>query len=154
LILPERAEAPAADGLQPLRRGVYIWSGSGRPPMDDALLLDLAAAALPDWVLSAFADPVLAQAYMELVERFMPLHQALQHDLLDPLDSAAARCALIHSWRRLALRHPAVPTSMLPPDWPEAETRQFARKVYQQLARPVAKWQAENLPVEAEGACA
>lgn len=152
LILPERADVPTGTDLQPLRKGVYVWSGTGAPAYDDALVLDLSDATLPDWVISAFADPMLAKAHLDLKNRFTPLHQALQSDLLDPLESAAARCALIHAWRRLALRHPTVPTKVLPHDWPEAETRQFVRKVYQQLARPVAKWQAENLPVETEGA--
>lgn len=152
VIFPERADPPTTDGLMLLRRGVYLSSGPDAPTNDGTLVLDLATAALPDWVSDQFADSVLAQAHLDLVHSFRPLHNALQRDLLDPLDSASARCALVHAWRRLALRHQAVPTSLLPVDWPEPETRQFVRKVYQQLARPVAKWQAENLPIEAEGA--
>lgn len=152
VILAERSEALNIAGMMALRRGVYLWSGLGTPPVDGALVLDLGDATLPDWVVAQFADQDLASAHLDLERRFAPLHQALQRDLLDPVDSAAARTALIHAWRRLALRHPQVPSSMLPEDWPEPDTRQFVRQVYQQLARPVAKWQAEHLPVQAEGA--
>ena len=154
LIWPDRAEPPDLDRLLPVRRGVKLWTG-GKPLPEiatEALVVDLTDKPLPEWAITQFADPDLAAAHHRLAERFAPLHKALEGDALNPLDSAAARVALTHAWRRLALRHPLVPDSILPTDWPEPDTRRFVRTVYRQLARPVATWQAEHLPVTVEGA--
>jgi phenylacetic acid degradation operon negative regulatory protein len=46
-----------------------------------------------------------------------PLVEALDHgEEPEPLDALALRTLLIHEWRRIVLRSPALPAALLPPD--------------------------------------
>lgn len=86
----------------------------------------LAAAA---WKL----DPI-AQHYRGFVDRFTPLDNALaKRMLVEGDDALVARVLLIHEFRRIVLRDPGLPAALLPADWPGAEARQMAARLYQKL---------------------
>lgn len=151
LIMPEGRETISHQGLLPLRRGVFLWTGSSdaatrlwpeslQLPLDDT-------GRLPSWVPGAIAPPGAAMAMTELQASFRPLADTVEKGAtMAPLTAAAARTALIHAWRRIALRHPEVPDRLLPDNWPEAETRRFVMTLHAALSPAVELWQTEALP--------
>ena len=92
-----------------------------RPPW--AAARGVAAAA---WKLAP-----IATAYRGFIARYTPLagSRAPKGD-----DALVARTLLIHDFRRVVLRDPALPAALLPADWPEPEARALAARIYRQVA--------------------
>lgn len=72
----------------------------------------------PAWVKDAVSPP-------ELHDQFRALKAALAGEdlfhkaaILPALDAMTARILIAHFWRRLILRHPFLPESFVPADWP------------------------------------
>lgn len=66
--------------------------------------------------------------------------KALEQDIADPLDAAAARLLLIHRWRRIVLRFPDFPPELLPEDTPLANPRLAVAKTYADLRLATETW--------------
>ena len=93
----------------------------------------------PAIAAAAFNLAPLAASYRDFVERFAPLDRSLAAGAtLDPADALIARVMLIHEFRRIVLRDPALPRALLPADWPGAVSRGLAGRIYRRLA-PVAE---------------
>src|SRR6266566_5231609 len=74
--------------------------------------------------------PAVAAAAFE----FAPLDRSLAAGgVLDPGDALVARVLLIHEFRRIVLRDPALPRRLLPADWPGATSRALAGRIYRRL---------------------
>jgi phenylacetic acid degradation operon negative regulatory protein len=50
------------------------------------------------------------------------------------------RILLIHDWRRIVLRHPALPRAMLPEDWPGLRALDLVSSVYRQALAGSERW--------------
>ena len=76
---------------------------------------------------------------------YLPVRDALEATP-DPVpeDAMALRCLMIHEWRRLALRVPAIPALLLPPDDPEPETRALIAAIYARILAPSEAWLDAN----------
>jgi phenylacetic acid degradation operon negative regulatory protein len=59
----------------------------------------------------------LALSYQRFVEELTPVVEAAGDDATDE-QSFAARSRLVHVWRQFLFSDPALPTSLLPADWP------------------------------------
>ena len=143
VIVPEGSEMQSDPGLIPLRRGVFLQIGkTGAKRRAQAIDLTLnPGVKLPEWAVRAVPPPGLEMAMGLLVDTFSPLNAALvQGQSVEPLTAAAARTALIHAWRRIALRHPLVPDMFLPGDWPEASCRRFVMELHERLSPGVQAW--------------
>lgn len=79
----------------------------------------------------------LANEYRQLISRFKPL---MKRTPADGLDAMAARCLLIHSWRRVLLRTPALASTIMPPDWPQSECHLLTAELYQRLLPASSDW--------------
>ena len=148
VILPDGADPPDTTDLMPLRRGVMLWTGTGHLPdrlRQDALITEGRIDRVPDWVREAVAPSDLASHYRALMQRFGDLERALGDGALPSLDSAVARVLLIHSWRRVALRHPFVTDDLLPEDWPEPQCRQFVGTLHAKLTIAAKPWLDDTL---------
>jgi phenylacetic acid degradation operon negative regulatory protein len=76
----------------------------------------------------------LAASYREFATRFSPLERSLAvGEMLGPADALVARVLLIHEFRRIVLRDPALPRELLPPDWPGPASRALAGSIYRRL---------------------
>src|SRR5690606_8144042 len=75
-------------------------------------------------------------AYRSFLMRFGPLEAEFGHTLPDPASALVARTLLIHAFRRVVLRDPALPAALLPADWPGGSARALAGRLYRQLAPP------------------
>lgn len=102
-----------------------IVAGSGGP--------DPAARALIErlWDLKA-----LGRAWSDFAKRLRPLAR----ELGDPAAALRARLILIHEFRRVALRDPGLPASLLPRDWPGACARRTVAALYRRLLPASEAW--------------
>lgn len=66
--------------------------------------------------------------------------KALEGEVCDPLDAAAARLLLIHRWRRIVLRFPEVPVDLMPTDSPLSDPRGAVARVYKRIAPATEVW--------------
>jgi phenylacetic acid degradation operon negative regulatory protein len=119
-ILPETAQmtpsALVARGFVMLFPRTFIGPADARAP-DDALCL--AGDAVPNWVRADIAPLNLSGEYQTLHDALSDIITDLPRaDDLSALQVAALRCLIVHNWRRLVLRHPALPRALVDEDWP------------------------------------
>jgi phenylacetic acid degradation operon negative regulatory protein len=90
--------------------------------------------ALADAIRTAWDLERLERDYRAFLERFQPILSALQlrpGGELDPEQCFVVRTLLIHEYRRVILRDPLLPDSLLPRHWPGSAARQLCRDLYQ-----------------------
>ncbi|WP_185219087.1 phenylacetic acid degradation operon negative regulatory protein PaaX [Paraburkholderia dinghuensis] len=77
----------------------------------------------------------LSGMYTEFVSRYQPILGQLRdsHDALDDESAFLLRLLLIHDYRRLLLRDPALPDVLLPADWPGQHARLVCKEIYRRL---------------------
>lgn len=77
----------------------------------------------------------LAVQYETFLARFLPVQEALAEDG-DPDGETAfmLRTLLIHDYRRILLKDPALPLALLPQDWPGRRAALTTRDIYCRLA--------------------
>jgi phenylacetic acid degradation operon negative regulatory protein len=119
-----------------LQSGDYLALGHqailapGPLPADHQGLLgvETGAVALPEWLRAQICPQDVLAACNGLHAAFKAVAQVLQTG--GPLradERAALRALVVHSWRRVILRHPDLPQQFFPRDWLGAECRvQFA----------------------------
>ncbi|WP_425417887.1 PaaX family transcriptional regulator [Oricola indica] len=83
----------------------------------------------------------VAEAVGIFIDTLKPLAAALDAGQQPgPLDAMALRTLVIHEWRRIVLRAPALPVELLPPSWPALEGRVRLGAVYGKLADASERW--------------
>lgn len=83
----------------------------------------------------------VADAVADFLESLRPLEALLDRgEEPAPLDAIALRTLLIHQWRRIVLRAPALPIDLLPPSWPALEGRMRLKEVYARLVPASEEW--------------
>jgi phenylacetic acid degradation operon negative regulatory protein len=63
---------------------------------------------------------------------------------LSPGDAMAARTLLLHDWRRIVLRDPALPDALLPAGWIGHKARKLVRQTYHDLLHGSENWLNDN----------
>ena len=140
----------AMAGFVPLAPGAWLGPGPAPHDLDPRLFtLDGGAVRLPAWLSGTLMPRDLAEAY-ERFDAILARVTALladQTDGLGPLDRAALRILLVHGWRRLVLRHPDLPDSFYPTDWPARQARGRVHTLLDQLGEPSISELADAMPV-------
>lgn len=89
-----------------------------------------------DMVQKAWNLSDLALSYEGFLHKYEPIRDALlaqgQEDLTEE-NAFLVRTLLIHDVRRLLLRDPQLPESLLPPTWPGSRARLLCRDLYRKL---------------------
>jgi phenylacetic acid degradation operon negative regulatory protein len=89
-----------------------------------------------DMVQKAWNLESLALSYDGFLQKYQPIRDALvtsgQEDMADE-SAFLIRTLLIHDVRRLLLRDPQLPESLLPSDWPGSRARHLCRDLYRRL---------------------
>jgi phenylacetic acid degradation operon negative regulatory protein len=112
-----------ADPPSPLADQMGVFFVTALPGASDSRI---AATA---WKLAPIAN-----AYEAFVQRFSPIEAVLSTgETPAPADALVARTLLIHEFRRVVLRDPAMPSALLPPDWPGRAARALAAQIYGRL---------------------
>jgi phenylacetic acid degradation operon negative regulatory protein len=78
----------------------------------------------------------LARAYRRFLRRFTPLAGVLEEVARDPRSAFLLRTLLIHEYRRVHLRDPLLPASLLPPEWVGTAAYHLCRSLYAGLFEP------------------
>jgi phenylacetic acid degradation operon negative regulatory protein len=82
-----------------------------------------------------------AEAYLKFMKTFAPLHASIDRgEKLSDADAFTARILLIHYYRRVVLRDPLLPTTLLPKDWPGRAARQLCGEIYRGLVAASERW--------------
>jgi phenylacetic acid degradation operon negative regulatory protein len=75
----------------------------------------------------------LAARYRRLIGMFDPISAALKASEPQPHTAFIIRTLLVHEYRKIHLRDPMLPPSLLPPDWIGADAYELCRSLYSEL---------------------
>lgn len=132
LILPPNPQSPDAK-ITPINPHLALTTA----PRPDDFAQNLTGQTLPDWMRCSLCDEKLAQTSRHLDTTLTDLENALPAPLrLDPLQTAALRVLIVHSWRRVILKAPNLPDSVFPESWKGAECRDRTAKLLESLPKP------------------
>src|SRR3979490_3458700 len=131
------------------RPGVWIAPSGVPVPEEAAAAIRLEVSAEDDsgrrllsqsWPLDRTAD-----AYLKFMKTFEPLRGWIgRRERLSDADAFTARILLIHYYRRVVLRDPLLPTTLLPRDWPGRAARQLCGEIYRGLLPASEQWLDRN----------
>lgn len=97
---------------------------------------DAAELIMRGWGLSD-----LNEGYEQFYETYSALNKALSSKAdMDPVSAMAARSLLIHSFRKVALRDPVFPKTLLPGSWKGEAARELASSIYRTLVPASETW--------------
>ena len=136
--------------------GVWV-APSGVPiPEEAATAIRLEVSAEDDsgrrLLSESWPLDLTAGAYQRFMKTFAPLRDWLERDeALSDADAFTARILLIHHYRRVVLRDPLLPGSLLPAEWPGTPARQLCADLYRRLIPASEQWLDRN-GVSASGA--
>jgi phenylacetic acid degradation operon negative regulatory protein len=134
----------AAAGFAALSPTAYV--GVGDLPADLAgtpgvFVLRAAADDSRKVAEAAWRNRALDVEYRRFLDRFDATARALATgETLDGADALITRTLLIHHFRRIVLRDPGLPSVLLPVDWPGAQARALAARLYRRLVPPSEAW--------------
>ncbi len=121
-------------------RAILISGGSELP---------LADAALAQLVADSWNLQEIAEGYQRFLTRFRPLSEALGGgSALSPLESLQVRLLLVHEFRKVVLRDPMLPLSLLPRGWVGQEARILCRDIYAAVVAASEAWVGGHLERE------
>ena len=83
--------------------------------LEEVLGLESSAISAPEWLRELCGPDVLKSAYEEFLQTIERIEGLLPTEgVADPLRVAVLRVMIVHNWRRIILRHPALPAEFLP----------------------------------------
>jgi phenylacetic acid degradation operon negative regulatory protein len=91
----------------------------------------------------------LAAGYRRFIRQFQPVVKRVRSPLT-PLDAFLLRTLLIHEYRKIHLRDPMLPSSLLPARWPGTEAYEVCRWVYERVLA-AAEEHLSNVAARLEG---
>lgn len=125
------------------RAWLKVGDAAGLPP-DEFLVVSGAGSDLPAPLLALWKLDDHAAHYTAFIADWQSL-SALGD--LPPADCMAARTLLIHDWRRIVLRDPGLPDTLLPAGWIGQGARSLVGQVYRGLLPGSENWlDANGLP--------
>lgn len=121
-------------GFVQLTARVFLGALDNPAPQD---ALSLPANHAPDWLKAQFEPPKLVQDYTALFDILSQLDTTLPPpEQLSANDVAVLRCLIVHSWRRLVLRHPALPRDLYSQEWRGHDCRHLVNGLLTRLPKP------------------
>lgn len=127
-----RAALKAA-GFSPLSTSIHVGLGplpEALRELDGLFLLMPQDIDAPSLAKAAFAIDEVAKAYADFMEMLTPIAIWLRTKTPSDEEALIARTLLIHYFRRVVLRDPGLPRSLLPADWPGETARGLAAEIY------------------------
>ncbi|MDH3589631.1 MAG: phenylacetic acid degradation operon negative regulatory protein PaaX, partial [Gammaproteobacteria bacterium] len=88
----------------------------------------------------------LGVRYTDFLDRFRPVYQAARgRKKLDPERAFQVRTLLVHEYRKILLRDPLLPESLLPSQWTGVAAYQLCRNLYSLVAAPTERFLIERM---------
>lgn len=80
----------------------------------------------------------LRQRYLQFLDIFREIGVLLmqENEPLEPVQAFQIRTLLIHYYRRILLKDPALPLELLPTDWPAISARTLSMNIYKKIFEP------------------
>lgn len=80
----------------------------------------------------------LRQRYLQFLDIFREIGVLLmqENEQLEPVQAFQIRTLLIHYYRRILLKDPALPLELLPTDWPAIGARTLSMNIYKKVFEP------------------
>jgi len=80
----------------------------------------------------------LRQRYLQFLDIFREISVLLmqENEQLEPVQAFQIRTLLIHYYRRILLKDPALPLELLPTDWPAISARTLSMNIYKKVFEP------------------
>ncbi len=113
--------------------------GEGPVPENcaDLLAFEVPDIRVPDWLKTQVCTPELMQEYKCLHASLIKVNQLVtDFSCFDVLDAVALRILIIHSWRRVILKHADLPQYFFPDDWPGENCRRMVTELTARLSLP------------------
>ncbi len=133
----ETQRALLAEGYVTLVPGMYLGTETATQPPEDHLVFEGQITAIPDWLKAELAPEALSLGYQALEKALNSLRTTLgENPNLPVLKTAALRTLIVHSWRRLLLRHADLPDAFYPDTWRGPACRRLVNILLEQLERP------------------
>lgn len=134
VVLTEDAHIGAEAGFTTIAPRIHVGAAALETP-EGALALQ--GNTVPDWLRSQAEPTHLRGEYRALQRTLAALHDALPTATTLPTEEIAAlRCLIVHNWRRLVLKHPALPAALISPDWPGQQCHVLVSALLAQFPRP------------------
>jgi phenylacetic acid degradation operon negative regulatory protein len=86
----------------------------------------------------------LEKRYTRLTRAFEPVRAALEHAYPDPQSAFVLRTLLIHEYRRIHLRDPLLPATLLPPGWIGETAYALTREIYTRVFDVAETWLSQT----------
>jgi phenylacetic acid degradation operon negative regulatory protein len=95
----------------------------------------------------------LRQRYLQFLDIFREIGVLLmqENEQLEPVQAFQIRTLLIHYYRRILLKDPALPLELLPTDWPAISARTLSMNIYKKVFEPADEYFL-SVAATAEGA--
>lgn len=101
----------------------------------------IASEGLRTLVADAWNFAKLAKDYRDFIREFTPLRDALRQGLKpSATECLLARLMLIHDYRRIILRDPALPPDLMPENWIGRDAYALTRDIYGTIANVAEAW--------------
>lgn len=134
IVTPDVSDALTDDltsaGFVALEPRIFVGSATAAVPDG---VLSFAGKAVPEWLRHQAAPQTLFGDYTALLQVLHAANDTLPERAdLTPVQVAVLRCLIVHNWRRLVLKHPALPAPLIDPEGP---TRRCHLIVFDLLSR-------------------
>jgi phenylacetic acid degradation operon negative regulatory protein len=111
VLLPESDSAELPAGFTPVTPRVIVGPADAKAP---AKALVLQGAEVPGWLREELRPAALEDDYLALLGALEEVMGNLpEGQRLSPMEVATLRCLVVHNWRRLVLKHPALPGALV-----------------------------------------
>jgi phenylacetic acid degradation operon negative regulatory protein len=120
------------------------FASNDAEPTKGKSVIEGVCLSLPNSLLNSVIPKALLTKYDRFEQDFAPIKNA---SALNGVGAVAARCLLIHEWRRLRLKTPAIPYQLLDEDSKLRTTHDQVAVLYQTLLEASDEWlarEAEN----------
>lgn len=115
-----------------LSANALLVEGIPEPLAGNLLWSQLSPENVPNWVKNVAIGPERMDDYKLLKKTLQDILDQTLTDL-DPFETATLRMLIVHSWRRVLLRHPDVPDFLLPKACELSDCRSLFNSLLEQL---------------------
>jgi len=102
----------------------------------DVFSARLSEISVPEWMSKIIASKEHENSLTSIIDKF----SSVVPEKLEPIDSLAIRCLLIHEWRRHIFQFPPIPLSLCPDNWPAENCHRLIAKLYGELLPKSEHW--------------
>ena len=107
---------------------------------EDCFVMRGRITQIPEWLKKIRCQSEHKKSFEVLMQTFAPL----EDKTLEPIEALAARCLLIHEWRRILFQFDAVAPQFWTTDWPQADCHRFVSKLYHAWLPASEAWMNEE----------